>query len=504
MKKYLSYLVLTALATTLFTSSTALYAQDAGTDALEPSDVDNVRLIEGDGQIRVMWDAAQDNVGVTAYKIYRGTQSVQNPEDIYNLPVITTSNVTEYVVDNLTNGTTYYFAVTAVDAAGNESLNYSLEAEGTPQINGQRDASIEDNGRAPEVKNVRAEDGLTVLIEFSEPVWLPQENPESAFQIRNSADDSQLAVERAEIYADDETGATVMLMTSPQQEGAEYELTVGIEIQDYYDNPLISGTADTGVFTGAAVPEPDTAPPPSNSGNNADTDGPRITSAVADFNDRITVYFDEPVVIPPNATEEVFIFPRDRGDQELMVKNVSASVDGKIVFVTTEAQRAVDYDIRLENFKDIAGNLIDVNANAWTVAGNAPTTLQDLIPPEDVTNLVAKLKEAEENVVELSWDHSVNSAGDLADYLLYQGEGEDARVFGPSVSVGSASDKVEVRDLEPGNWYSFRLSATDLTGNESDGAFANFYLPETGPGMAAAGLTALMMGWARRRKKRQQ
>jgi len=60
------------------------------------------------------WNAATDNVGVTAYNVYR------------NGSLLTTVTNTSYTVTGLSAGTTYGFVVAAVDAAGNSSANSNV------------------------------------------------------------------------------------------------------------------------------------------------------------------------------------------------------------------------------------------------------------------------------------------------------------------------------------------------------------------------------------------
>jgi hypothetical protein len=63
--------------------------------------------------IGLAWTAATDDVGVTGYKVYRGTASG-------SLTLLATlGNVTSYTDTTATTGTRYYYAVSAVDAAGN-------------------------------------------------------------------------------------------------------------------------------------------------------------------------------------------------------------------------------------------------------------------------------------------------------------------------------------------------------------------------------------------------
>lgn len=61
--------------------------------------------------VTLMWNASADNVGVTGYKIYRGTA----------LAGTVSGTTTEFTVSGLSANTAYTFTVRAVDAAGNES-----------------------------------------------------------------------------------------------------------------------------------------------------------------------------------------------------------------------------------------------------------------------------------------------------------------------------------------------------------------------------------------------
>lgn len=479
-------------------------------DSMEPSDIENLKAQAGDGEVQLTWDASTDNVGVTGYKIYRGTHAVKTPEDSYDLPVIPVGNVKTYTVKNLQNGQTYYFTATAVDAANNESIRYAHEASAAPK-SGLHLAALEDDGKPPQVKNVKAEDVISIKVEFSEPVKLPEERAQSAFQIEKTEDKSRLEVQKAEIDARDESGATVLLTTEPQEENAEYVLTAGIELQDYYNNPVVSGTADTGSFKGSAkkkeeVPPPAPAkspvtPTPAAPGaSTGDKDPPTVTGGSATTSDRIAVNFSEKVMLPENARSKVSIYKK--GTQtKLDVLNVSLSVDGKTAYVTTKPQEAVEYDVRIAGFNDEAGNEVAAKANSVTVTGQE-SGIKDLVPPEDVTKLIARVKDAKNHIVELRWEPSKNSAGDLADQLLYQSEGNMKYNYGSSTSMGTSTKAVEVEDLKPGKWHTFKVTTQDTSGNESHGAVTAIYLPKTGPGAVAAGLTGLVMGWYRRRKKK--
>ncbi len=83
----------------------------------------NLTAIGGDRQIILYWNPAEGSV---SYNVYRGTASGEYGA----APLATGITGTSYTAAGLTNGTTYYFAVTAVNTAGvSEKSN---EASATP------------------------------------------------------------------------------------------------------------------------------------------------------------------------------------------------------------------------------------------------------------------------------------------------------------------------------------------------------------------------------------
>ena len=87
----------------------------------------NLTAIAGNGQVTLRWNKNLD-LDFLRYRIYSGTSP--NPTARVDS---TTGGVidTTATITGLTNGTTYYFRVTAVDSAGNES-GYSNEVSATP------------------------------------------------------------------------------------------------------------------------------------------------------------------------------------------------------------------------------------------------------------------------------------------------------------------------------------------------------------------------------------
>jgi len=90
-----------------------------------------------DSQVKIQWNEIND---ASSYKIYWKAGSgcaTSNPPDCYaNSENI--GKVNEAVITDLTNGTAYYFAITAIDSSGNESA-YSNEVFLIPDISSATD-----------------------------------------------------------------------------------------------------------------------------------------------------------------------------------------------------------------------------------------------------------------------------------------------------------------------------------------------------------------------------
>lgn len=83
-------------------------------DQIAPSVPSNVSaFVESSTSIKLTWSDSTDNVGVTGYRIYRSGS------------LIATVNGTVFIEGGLTLGSTYCYKVSAIDAAGNESVKYA-------------------------------------------------------------------------------------------------------------------------------------------------------------------------------------------------------------------------------------------------------------------------------------------------------------------------------------------------------------------------------------------
>src|SRR5208283_874832 len=79
----------------------------------------------GDAEVTLIWAASS---GATSYGLYRGT----TPDGEGQTPIATGIVGTFYSDTGLTNGTTYYYKVAAVDSSGTSAL--SAQASATPEI----------------------------------------------------------------------------------------------------------------------------------------------------------------------------------------------------------------------------------------------------------------------------------------------------------------------------------------------------------------------------------
>ena len=95
----------------------------SGGGVTAPSAPTNLTATAGNGQDTLNWNASS---GATSYNVYRGTSSGGES----STPIATGLTGTSYTNTGLTNGTTYYYKVAAVNSAGTSGM--SNEASPTP------------------------------------------------------------------------------------------------------------------------------------------------------------------------------------------------------------------------------------------------------------------------------------------------------------------------------------------------------------------------------------
>jgi fibronectin type 3 domain-containing protein len=111
-------------------TSPASNEANATPQATVPSAPLGVRASAGNGSVSLSWSVPATNGGspITGYNVYRGT----SPNGEAGTPAATNVTTTSFTDAGLTNGTTYYYKVAAVNSAGT-SLQ-SSEVSATPQV----------------------------------------------------------------------------------------------------------------------------------------------------------------------------------------------------------------------------------------------------------------------------------------------------------------------------------------------------------------------------------
>ncbi len=480
----------------------------AAADTTFPSDVEKVKAVAKNGAVELSWDVATDDTGVTGYKIYYGTKPVMNAGDQYEFGPLDVGNKIKNEVTALQNGTKYYFTVTAYDAAGNESENYSTEVSATPGF-GAADKE------APKVLSAEAVYRDTLRIVFSEPVVLPSA-PASSISLKNDTTQAVLEVKKVELDATDSTGKTLLVTTAVQQTGTSYIVTASSQLKDAAGNPIVSGTSDTAVFKG-------TDKEPLLADATTDKTPPELADVQVTDKNTVVVEFSEPVKLTGDGLGNFIITEEENIDNTLDIQKVVLAADGKSVTLTTSAQQNMNYNLVVYEIADTAGNKMSFSNNATTFKGKTtggevttqePATQEDTqeatqeetqqtqeadkTPPEDATKLMTTLME--KMMVELQWVGSLDSAGDLANYVLYKST--DDKSFGQGMVLSASENKYDFSDLTPGTKYYFKLTAQDKVGNESKGILTSFILPETGPELGLLLFGSLGLGKFMKRKNK--
>ncbi len=97
-------------------------------DRMPPASPAAVTSITGDGEITLQW-YPNGEWDLAGYRVYRNNQAEGNYRRIAWVP----AGVETYVDDNVLNGETYWYAVSAVDVDGNESALSRDEVFDTPR-----------------------------------------------------------------------------------------------------------------------------------------------------------------------------------------------------------------------------------------------------------------------------------------------------------------------------------------------------------------------------------
>jgi len=245
------------------------------------------------------------------YKVYCGTTSGS-----YGT-VFDVGNTTSYQVNNLTGGTTYYFAVTAYDQSWNESA-YSIE-----------ETFMVADQQLPTISNVVCENADQVRIIFNEPIEELSAEIPGNYQI----DGGDIVVQQVTLEADLKT---VTLITTLHSNGSHQVIVSGVR-----DRAAVPNTIANGQFT--------------YSWDGSDSDPPIVVNVNLDLDKYLVVTFNEPVE-PNSATNlsNYMISPA--------VNIIGSSINGtfKIVYLTTEPHvPGQSYSMTISNVRDGSGNIMN-------------------------------------------------------------------------------------------------------------------------------------------------
>lgn len=568
LRKLLAMVTGFVLITVMLVSLNSLvFAEDGPADLEPPSDVENVRATTGDSMVDLTWDVATDNVGVEGYKVYYGLEPV-NAQGGQYLNTLEVGDVIEYEVKNLENDVTYYFAVTAYDLAGNESESYSFEIEATPQAAFVEEVvtplPLGDDGKAPTVKSADGFSNVQIKVVFSEPVQLPEDEPQTAFLVEDNLTGEFLPLLGAEVLNTDKK--TVIIETAPQDLGSEYVLTAGITVEDLYGKSVRSGTSDTATFmagTGDYVEI--------NSDLVAENTGEAITDvAVETLGDGLNGAMDDMFgdLTPEEmaALEEALGEAVENGDitggtilDEEELGNLYNAADENLpegiasVEAVSEAMIEVVFSESVQFVEAETHFMVtEKDAVADPVTGEMPMlviSFEELMEDGMSAQLTVEGMEPGHDYI-LSIMNVVTAAGvaiDSGDGIEFQAETlelidvippEEVTNFLASLgdkmvhltwTVSVSEDAIEqivyqstdginflekavlpplvseydISDLMAGMTYWFKVTSRDAAGNESEGVVTEVTLPETGPGLALMfGLSLLGTAFIGRRKKR--
>ncbi|MFQ5823053.1 MAG: FlgD immunoglobulin-like domain containing protein [bacterium] len=266
------------------------------------------------GSVTVSWDANSES-DLSGYKIYHGTESRNYSQ------VIDVGNVTSYTVNNLENGKTYYFAVTAYDFSQNES-GFSEEVSATlSSTGGNPDIN------PPEIVAVVIMGETQIDVIFSEPLEKTSAENPSNYTINNG-----IQVLGAVL---DSNLTTVHLITTAHARGQSYVLSVS-NVKDQDGNTITAGSSKN-----YNLPNP-----------SDDTDPPELVYVVILDETHLDAIFNEKV--EQISAEDIENYSIDHGVQVLEA-NLKAN-QSVVQLTTTEHQRDVTYILTVSNIKDLATN----------------------------------------------------------------------------------------------------------------------------------------------------
>lgn len=158
-----------------------------------PATPQGVSSVTGDGEVYVYWNGIYDS-DVKRYNIYRSFNEYTGYSRIGSVSAANNPNldllIYEYIDDNVANGTTYFYAVTSVDYANQESELSAESVFDTPRPQGQ--APIFPFTVNPSAGGFNLASGFQVAYDSPEAdVWVDSVNGIYYLNVGNSLTDIQ-------------------------------------------------------------------------------------------------------------------------------------------------------------------------------------------------------------------------------------------------------------------------------------------------------------------------
>ena len=371
-----------------------------------PTVPQNVAAVAGDGQVSLSWNKSVD-FDFLRYRIYGGVSA--NPTVKIDSTISGNLSDTARVIPGLSNGTTYYFRLTAVDSAGNES-GYSNDVTSRP----------DGPPTVPTLVNAIAGNGQVALR------WTKSEDFNfSRYRIY------EVLLSLLKIKVDS---------TSSGNPSDTTKVVVGLTNGDLYHFRItaVDSAGNESDYSNDVTARPDGPP----------TVPVLLGAAIG--NGQVTLRWTR---------SEDFNFSRYRVHQG-SAPNPSIGVDSttsgnpndtsKVVVGLTNG---VLYHFRITAV-DSAGN-VSAYSNEVTARPNGPPTI-----PQNVTAVAGN------GQVSLSWNKSMDF--DFLRYRVYEDTSPNPDSLVGSSTPGDIADTtMTVSGLTDGIIYYFRVTAVDGAGNES-------------------------------------
>lgn len=475
MKKF----IFLSLIATLSLSAQAVQAQ------IYPDDVEGLSAEAGNQNVVLSWTQADDADGIVlGYKVYLGTESVQEPGDAYDTEILTNDSLPTFTVENLQNDVTYFFAVTALDDEGNESLNYSLEVAGIPRPSG-------DSTGRPRVIGAEQISPTKVSILMSEPVAVG--HPTQGFSIQNMETDQYVPLLNTQLNSEN---VRLVVEAGLLEVGVSYEVTATSLVRDLEGNPVSSGITDSAMFQSVGGLE----------------EIPDIVTAVEvpDFEAEVESTFEpepepEPEQAPLVLNEEITLTSEPEEapvffPEETLGEPIFEAVEEEIPFEdgseigSEEDSEALD-PLSEAQFSSLLESLIgseeapeQPESNDVVVENTPLSSAPKLnIGVKEVSDLKIEIRSGE-NKASLTW----SAPEGLADQVVYLRENQGA--WDQGLSVGGQTESVSI-DIKNDTSYQVRIVTLNSEGVESFGLSDTFEttLAKSGPGSSVVALMLLVI-----------